>query len=204
MLQSTEANLLLVWFLQNHGWCAQGQKCQHSHDVDLILEHERQGHLSKKQRRAKKKWKTVETLMDTVLTVGEGTNGSHTGDGDVGGTAAVDLATDGDSTQSVSVVGAESDRVSTVDKKSLGHRAGFDAFMTGCVFAWSAVVYGQSSKVAVDEGASRDVTNAEFFNRVYLGGKDFPLHVTQSCFAKPSKCHLEKWHMIKTKLNDCQ
>jgi len=190
-----------VVLLQNHGWCAAGQKCQHSHDVDLILEYERHGHLSKKQRRSKKKLKNVEMLMDTVLTVDEGNstiNGCHSGgeaslsaepDGEAVATASVD------DVQLASAVEGESVKVKTVDKNSHGHRAGFDAFMTGCVFAWSVVAYGQSS---TKTAAVCNVTNTEFVNRVYLGGKDFPLHVTHSSFAKPSKCHLEKWRQINS------
>jgi len=188
-----------VVLLQNHGWCAAGQKCQHSHDVDLILEYERRGHLSKKQRRSKKKLKNVEMLMDTVLTVDEGnstSNGCRSGgdlaaerDSEAEATAPVD------DVQLASAVKDESGGVKTVDKNSHGHRAGFDAFMTGCVFAWSVVAYGRSP---TRTAAACDVTNTEFVNRVYLGGKDFPLHVTHSSFAKPSKCHLEKWRQINS------
>ena len=188
--------------LQNHGWCAAGQKCQHSHDVDLILEYERRGHLSKKQRRSKKKLKNVEVLMDTVLTVDEGSsstsNGCHCVD-DASVAAERDseavAAAAADDVQLASAVKDDAVTVTTVDKNSHGHRAGFDAFMTGCVFAWSVVAYGQSS---TRTAAAGDVTNTEFVNRVYLGGKDFPLHVTHSSFAKPSKCHLEKWRQINS------
>jgi len=184
--------------LQNHGWCAAGQKCQHSHDVDLILEYERHGHLTKKQRRAKKKLKNVEMLMDTVLTVDDSKNtinGSCSSDVSLTSESAVAMTTDDDA-QLTSVVREES----AVDNNSHGHRAGFDAFMTGCVFAWSLVTYNQKSTVDRMERTPQacDVTNPEFINRVYLGGKDFPLQVTQSCFAKPSKRHLEKWQLINS------
>jgi len=197
-------------FLQNHGWCALGQKCQHSHDVDLILEYEHRGHLSKKERRSKKKLKNVETLVDTGLTVESGSgmaNGCRTGNGNGSVSHTVireplsASPADCDVAQSATVVKEKSDAVTAVDKNTFGHRAGFDAFMTGCVFAWSVVAYGQSSKVSDDTEKIApvcDVTNAEFVNRVYLGGKDFPLHVAHSCFAKPSKCHLEKWQLINS------
>lgn len=199
-------------FLQNHGWCSSGQKCQHSHDVDLILEYERRGHLSKKERRAKKKSKNVESLVDTSLTADTGSkvaNGCHAGDGvgDVSNTHTSEpeapLSTDSDVAQSASVVKEKPDEAATVDRNTFGHRAGFDAFMTGCVFAWSVIAYGQSPKVSDDTAKTKpDVTNTEFINRVYLGGKDFPLHITHSCFAKASKCHLEKWQLINSA--DCQ
>jgi len=185
-----------VVLLQNHGWCLAGKKCQHSHDIDLILEYEHRGHLSKKQRRSKKKLKNVETLMDTVLTVGDGnstTDGCHSGDVSESVTNVAD-----DGVQLASELKAESAEVVALDKNSLGHRAGSDAFMTGCLFAWSIVAYGQSSAPDHVPGTTPacDITNTEFVNRVYLGGKDFPLQVTHSSFAKPSKCHLEKWRLI--------
>ena len=186
---------------QNHGWCVAGKKCQHSHDVDVILEYERRGHLSKKQRRSKNKSKNIETLIATDLTVDEcnkTTNGCRRGDDDE---SAATAATD--AVQSASAIKGEIDEMTALDKNSHGHRAGFDAFMTGCIFAWSVVAYGQSSRVDNAERATPacSVTNTEFINRVYLGGKDFPLHVTHSGFAKPSKCHLEKWRLLNSATN---
>ena len=210
---SIDRNLIVSFvLLQNHGWCALGQKCQHSHDVDLILEYERRGHLSKKERRSKKKSKNTEALVDSGLTVDSGSrmaNGCHS---DISCTVANEPVAEspagGDIAQSTSVVKEKSDEATAVDKNTFGHRAGFDAFMTGCVFAWSVIAYGQSSKVSDDTDDTAktspmcDIKNTEFVNRVYLGGKDFPLHITHSCFAKPSKCHLEKWQLING--TDCQ
>jgi len=196
----SESHLVIfnyVFLLQNHGWCAADTNCQHSHDVDLILEFERRGHLSKKQRRAKKKLKNVETVL-TVDDSKNKVNGCCDADGSVTSESSASVASD--DAQLTSVVKEESDEQTTVDKNSLGHRAGIDAFMTGCVFAWSVVTYGQDSSVGHEARTTPacDVTNSEFVNRVYLGGKDFPLHVTQSCFAKPSKSHLEKWRLINS------
>lgn len=208
---ASSKDAVLCQTFANHGWCALGHKCERSHDVDLILEYERRGHLSKKEQRAKKKSKNVETLVDTGLTVDDGSrmaNGCHTGsgDGDVSHTSEpVVSPADNDVAQSASVVEEKSEKVTTVDRNTFGHRAGFDAFMTGCVFAWSVTAYGQSSKVSDDTAKTTpvcDITNTEFINRVYLGGKDFPLHITHSCFAKASKCHLEKWQLINSA--DCQ
>jgi len=139
--------------------------------------------------------------MDAFLTVDEG---NKTASGDVSCSAGNEspAALASADTQSASVVIERSAEVtaSTVDKNSYGHRAGFDAFMTGCIFAWSAAAYRQSP--AVDDASTTsptcDVTNTEFVNRVYLGGKDFPLQVTHSSFAKPSKHHLEKWRQINS------
>jgi len=147
----------------------------------------------------------VETLTDTALSVNEAkttTNGccSNSDVGLTSKTAAATVATD--DTEVTSLADKEkSAEARTESRNSHGHRAGFDAFMTGCVFAWSVVSYNQKSSVdqfATTTVTALDVTNSEFVNRVYLGGKDFPLHVTQSAFAKPSKCHLEKWRLMNS------
>jgi len=138
--------------------------------------------------------------MDAVLTVNDGSDNSTNGccNADAGLTMVTESvadATAGDA-QLDSVVTEKSSVRSIVDKNSHGHRAGFDAYMTGCVFAWAVVAYGQSSTVS--DAPACSVTNSEFVNRVYLGGKDFPLQVTHSSFAKPSKCHLDKWRQINS------
>lgn len=80
-----------------------------------------------------------------------------------------------------------------------GHRAGFDAFMTGYIFASFLAKFGRV-KDGVSEGRTvRDFGVAEeLSNRVYLGGKDFPLQIASSNFSKPSKSHLEKWERLQS------
>jgi len=149
----------------------------------------------------------VETLIDTVLTVDDGkttaTNGCCS-NSDVSPTSESATATVATDDVQVASKSEESNEAKTESRNSHGHRAGFDAFMTGCVFAWSFVTYKHKSAidhVATQVPPAHDVTNSEFLNRVYLGGKDFPLHVTQSGFAKPSKCHLEKWRSINSAID---
>lgn len=78
--------------------------------------------------------------------------------------------------------------------RSGGHRAGFDAFMTGYIFASLVIKHGRSAEGATTVNSLSDFGIAEEFgNKVYLGGKDFPLQIAQSNFAKPSKLHAEKW-----------
>lgn len=79
--------------------------------------------------------------------------------------------------------------------RSGGHRAGFDAFMTGYIFASLFIKHGRAAEGVTslnDFGIAE-----EFGNKVYLGGKDFPLQIAQSNFAKPSKLHAEKWERLR-------
>jgi target of EGR1 protein 1 len=67
-----------------------------------------------------------------------------------------------------------------------GHRAGYDAFMTGFIYA----VYRASGGKWIDK-------TEEWRNKLYLGGKDYPLSVSKSSFSKHSKQHLEKINTIR-------
>uniref|UniRef100_T1J7G0 Target of EGR1 protein 1 n=1 Tax=Strigamia maritima TaxID=126957 RepID=T1J7G0_STRMM len=74
-------------------------------------------------------------------------------------------------------------------QKSSGHRAGCDAFMTGLVMAvflsrYSTKCEGMNSEdcVRIDEA----------INKIYLSGKDVPLIIQKSEFAKHSKNYLDK------------
>ena len=64
-----------------------------------------------------------------------------------------------------------------------GHRAGYDAFMTGLIYA----VY-----LTTMEEVERDRKVGEWKNKLYLSGKDYPLSVSKSNFVKQTKEHLEK------------
>jgi len=64
-----------------------------------------------------------------------------------------------------------------------GHRAGYDAFMTGFIFA----VY----KTTKPENISL------WKNKLYLTGKDYPLTVSKSGFVKQSQQHLAKIAQIR-------
>ena len=69
-----------------------------------------------------------------------------------------------------------------------GHRAGYDAFMTGLIYA----VY--LSQIEVSE---RDRKIGDWKNKLYLSGKDYPLSVSKSNFVKQSKEHLDKIARIR-------
>lgn len=85
--------------------------------------------------------------------------------------------------------------------RSGGHRAGFDAFMTGYIFATFAAKYRKpcgGGDSATETGTLGDFGIAdELANKVYLGGKDFPLQIAASNFARPSKAHVEKWERLQ-------
>lgn len=70
------------------------------------------------------------------------------------------------------------------------HRAGFDAFMTGYIFAFTC------SQLKQREEESEDTLMPSSVNKVYLSGKAAPLNIVKSTFAKSSKAHMEKMKMV--------
>ncbi|XP_066508676.1 target of EGR1 protein 1-like [Hoplias malabaricus] len=66
------------------------------------------------------------------------------------------------------------------------HRAGFDAFMTGYIFAFASLLKTENSESEV----------AACVNKLYLSGKSIPLHVVKSTFSKSSKAHTHKMEQV--------
>jgi len=79
-----------------------------------------------------------------------------------------------------------------------GHRAGHDAFMTGFCFAsfLAQKVMTGSKELRSSPHQCWAEAVSEVRNRVCLSGKDFPLLIQKSGFAKCSKSHLEKYSRI--------
>uniref|UniRef100_A0A3P9IQH3 Target of EGR1 protein 1 n=1 Tax=Oryzias latipes TaxID=8090 RepID=A0A3P9IQH3_ORYLA len=75
------------------------------------------------------------------------------------------------------------------------HRAGFDAYMTAYIFAFScALSKKEDSEVGENEKGQSWLPAC--LNKVYLSGKAAPLNVVKSTFTKSSKAHLQKMEMV--------
>ncbi|KAM8839805.1 target of EGR1 protein 1 [Synchiropus picturatus] len=72
------------------------------------------------------------------------------------------------------------------------HRAGFDAFMTGYIFAFTCAQIKNQEK----EEESEETLMPSSVNKVYLSGKAAPLNIVKSTFAKSSKAHMDKMKMV--------
>lgn len=90
-----------------------------------------------------------------------------------------------------STMESEMEGVANTDQQPPGgHRAGYDAFMTGFAFATFWLQFGDSSdKVQINEEK----------NKIYLCGKDQPLLVMRSQFSKISLDHNEKCCRLRIK-----
>ncbi|KAK3577576.1 hypothetical protein CHS0354_026541 [Potamilus streckersoni] len=186
-----------------HGWCNQGNKCQKSHDLDLILDldHLQETKKSRKRKRRRNRqtgdtsvddnvtMETDETLSDTetiyfenaknvskIAKQCEDDDSFPSSDGSQGINSSVSSSNCQSERSNVSFSG--------------GHRAGFDAFMTGYIMATYFATYDGNGD---DAGGL-----SEFKNKIYLSGKDYPLQVMKSGFAKNSKEHSEKIMKIRS------
>jgi len=192
-----------------HGWCTAGKACPKSHDVDLILDSEEWVIQKKKNKKSKR------SVRQNKSTASESSKGS-------GQESDVDTSSL-DCEQSVQTMqldehedcvsgSSKTDCPGTLELQNElngaetgnrveGHLAGFDAFMTGYIFAAFLSTKGKSSEESATSSLAVLSFSEEVVNRIYLSGKDFPLQVVQSNFAKPSKSHSEKWTRLK-KSND--
>lgn len=78
------------------------------------------------------------------------------------------------------------------------HRAGFDAFMTGFIFAYSCTLKKDETGSAEDKEKDEEEHSwlPSCVNKLYLSGKATPLNVVKSTFSKSSKAHVQKMAMV--------
>ena len=82
---------------------------------------------------------------------------------------------------------------SNMKTRDCGHRAGFDAFMTGYCMATYLLQLGKRS----NENELTLSSLAEIANKLSLPQKDVPLQITRSHFSKPSPSHTEKLKRLR-------
>lgn len=83
-----------------------------------------------------------------------------------------------------------------VKTRDCGHRAGFDAFMTGYCMATYLLQLGKKS----DNSELTLSSLVDVSNKLSLTRKDVPLQITRSHFVRPSASHSEKLKRLKEQL----
>lgn len=75
------------------------------------------------------------------------------------------------------------------------HRAGFDAYMTGYIFAFSCAL-NKKEEVRAEGEEVEQAWHPDCVNKIYLSGKAVPLNIVKSTFSKSSKAHVQKMEMV--------
>ncbi|XP_041358984.1 target of EGR1 protein 1-like isoform X2 [Gigantopelta aegis] len=83
------------------------------------------------------------------------------------------------------------------EARSGGHRAGYDAFMTGFSMAFFAAKYGKVPESCSGKIVLSDLGLEDMHNKIYLCGKDIPMSIFKSAFTKTSKDHREKFQKLR-------
>ncbi|KAL9950809.1 hypothetical protein ACROYT_G043371 [Oculina patagonica] len=173
-----------------YGFCPREKTCPLSHDVDDVLDREWKIKEAKRQKRKRKhrtssgnnepdvslecdndNAPTMETLEDSC------THDAH----------------DAHVTQPRDVHATQSNNVKTRD---CGHRAGFDAFMTGYCMATYLLQLGKKG----DDNELTLSSLVDISNKLSLTKKDVPLQIVRSHFIRPSASHSEKLKRLKEQL----
>merc|ERR1712192_126411 len=142
----------------HHGHCPEGNSCSKSHGIDGILKAK---NLEQEKKRKKRKGDVEEE--DTTAKVSKVDEEVIDGEDAVKAKAGVTLSAG-------------------------GHRAGFDAFMTGFSLATFLVHQTKLPRNPTDF-RPESINSGSLVNRVYLVSKDFPMLVQPSAFSKRSLQH---------------
>lgn len=217
---SLEGTLAVCQRFSAYGWCPNGSQCPLSHDTDLIIQQDEQSKEDKrKKRKRKRKHKgepqeegseakeagDIEGAPESKKSAME-LKAKEPDQGTTTMTVPPDREQHSDDNMKTDPVAEkgngvtepqppippEATKMEAKKKKVEGgsHRAGFDGFMTGYIFAHAAMLAKKEGK----EGAETWLPAC--LNKVYLSGKSVPLHIVKSTFSKSSKAHVHKMELV--------
>ncbi|XP_051772743.1 target of EGR1 protein 1 [Ctenopharyngodon idella] len=200
-----------------YGWCPNGSLCTMSHDTDLIIQHDEKIKEDKRKKRKRKNKKKDSkgaseacsspqgkrsyfegAELDQAVPMSEPALPEH--QEKMESTEPTDAthafepgktASKNGNEESQPVASAEApDRPKQKKVEGGTHRAGFDAFMTGYIFA-----YARNLTKNKEESNTASLIPT-CLNKLFLSGKSVPLHVAKSTFSKSSKAHVHKMDYI--------
>ena len=196
----------LTNLLKTYGYCKNGRACPDSHNLDVILDCEENGLLVKRSKKPKKSQtktsntsdftneKSSSSIVDPYDILAEDgdcitTNGHEVTESPAAHKPAAEgnglVMNDTNDTRAVGPLQAPSSPSkqlpATTSVFEVYHSATFDAYMTGCVFARQHLHHSLNSANGIKE----------HMNKINIMGKDKPLLIQVSPYAKPSKRHRE-------------
>lgn len=175
--------------LQAYGFCPREKSCQFSHDVDDVLDREWKVKETKRLKRKRKRHNSGNNEHDATKTRGTENSPPRDTSEEVG-------TRDKQDTHMTYPRDAHLSQSNGVKTRDCGHRAGFDAFMTGYCMATYLLQLGKES---VDNELTLS-SLVDVSNKLSLPRKDVPLQITRSHFIRPSTTHTEKLKRLKNQL----
>jgi len=173
----------------NHGHCVDGGSCKLSHNIDTIIS--KKDDESDKKRAKKRRRKDDSSEPDQEDNGGKVQIVSASDDGSTNGSKV--MVTEGVEENGTEVVEENGTKEHAQNngkeaKYKGGHRAGYDAFMTGFAFATFLVHQTQLPANPADF-LPKTICAEKLVDNIYLVGKEFPLLLKKSSFAKHSVQH---------------
>ncbi|XP_070564072.1 target of EGR1 protein 1-like [Ptychodera flava] len=207
----------------NYGYCPQSTQCPKSHDPDMILDSEDISLAKKRRRKRRRKSRNDEIdpkqrKLSTISEDDEDAAVSVTGDNhkplahsqdNLERTGLIDASSvepNGSSTNQNADNKVQSDKGGKTgllaNQRMQGHRAGFDAFMTGFAMATFVSNLGTCKLEGQAVPFTEKYQLGNLVNRLCLSGKDIPLQIVKSNFSKTSSHHKEKMKQLKSGKDD--
>lgn len=195
---------------QAFGWCPNGSQCPLSHDTDLIILQDEKSLKEKRRKRKRQREKKTDgdkaaeaaSVFDSAPESKVAHMMAEDGEDDRkrpetlpesdGDGRRDDGGSNGGEEKSL-VPSAEGRAAASKTGNTGTHRAGFDAFMTGYVFAYARTMVRKEGEEP-EQGEEPWLPTC--LNKVHLSGKAAPLNVVKSCFSRSSKAHLQKMEMV--------
>ncbi|XP_027201982.2 target of EGR1 protein 1-like [Dermatophagoides pteronyssinus] len=164
-----------------YGWCEKADRCELSHNIDLILDEELRSQKNSKSKQ----------LIDQLLQIQQ----SNQDLGDNNSTINNNNNNDNNSDEQINCEMTKE----PLHKKIGIHHAGNDAFMTGYYFIYNLIT---NHKLLANIKEFRKLNElSRYKNKIFLSSKPRPLNVMKSAYNKCSKGHREKLANIKKKYN---
>jgi len=176
-----------------YGFCPREKTCLLSHDVDDVLNREWK---MKEAKRQKRKRKHRSSCGNNALDASSECDDHNTSTMEVPEGPGARVTNEDHVTQQRDVHVTQFNNAKT---RNCGHRAGFDAFMTGYCMATYLLQLGK-------KGDTNELTLSSLVdvsNKLSLTKKEVPLQITRSHFIRPSASHTEKLKRLKEQLVSC-
>lgn len=186
-----------------HGWCPKYDKCQNSHNINKIVKSiQKVG--AKKRGDSKYSGPVTESVVQIINHVIKNDEKQNNLNSRVEAQEPflkklkkTPVKSANESTNGVHEINA-TDKGQSMQRAS-GHRSGYDAFMTGFLFAIHVAELGKLTSKE-DPFTAEHLGLSEQVNKIYLMGKNFPFLIRTGTYASLSQNHSTKIAKIRNEV----